>query len=76
MTKQVHEAYLMALTDERAILRQAIQDGEHIPQLARDMLANCKATMARGWSGDMAHYMRGSVDFWANQVKKWSKCDA
>lgn len=72
MAKEVHESYLMAISDERAILRQAILDGENIPQLARDMLANCKATLAKGWSGDMAQYMRGSVDFWSNQVKKWS----
>jgi hypothetical protein len=65
----VHEAYLMALRDERAPLKQAITDGDSLPELARDMLANIKATYSRGWSGDMAHYMRGSRDFWENQVK-------
>jgi len=65
----VHEAYLMALCDERALLKQAIADGESLPELARDMLANIEATYARGWAGNMAHYMRGSRDFWKNQVK-------
>lgn len=73
MSQVVHEAYLMALSDERSILRQAVADGEDIGKLARDMLESCNATMARGWSGDMADYVRGSRDFWANQVRKWGK---
>jgi hypothetical protein len=65
----VHEMYMEALRDERAILKRAIAEGDNIAELAREMLDNCKRTLARGWSGDMAHYMRGSRDFWANQVK-------
>jgi hypothetical protein len=73
MSKAIHEAYLLAITDERAILRKAMQDGEDIPSLASEMLESCKRTMAQGWAGDMAHYMRGSRDFWQTQVNKWSK---
>lgn len=69
--KTVHQSYLMALTDERAILKQAIADGEDIATLARDMLANCNATLRKGWSGDMLQYMRGTRDFWALQASKY-----
>ena len=73
MTKTVTDTYLMAITDERAVLKQAIADGEtDLAQLARDMLANIEATYARGWSGEMAEYMRGSRDFWRNQAKKYA----
>ena len=60
----------MALTVEGAILKYAIAAGDDIAELARDMLNSAKRTRAMGWSGEMADYMRGSVDFWANQVKK------
>ena len=69
MKKVYHQSYLDALRDERAILNKAIADGDNIAELARDMLASTKAALAGGWSADMAHYMRGSRDFWANQAK-------
>ena len=73
MTKTVSSTYLMALTNGRAVLKQAIADGEtDLAQLARDMLANIETTYARGWSGEMAEYMRGSRDFWLNQVNKYA----
>lgn len=68
--KEVSSSYIMALTDERAILKEAIAAGANIAELARDMLASIERTRAMGWSGEMADYMRGSVDFWTNQVKK------
>lgn len=68
--KEVSSSYIMALTDERAILKEAIAAGVNIADLARDMLASIERTRAMGWSGDMADYMRGSVDFWTNQAKK------
>lgn len=70
--KEVSSSYIMALTDERAILKEAIAAGDDIAQLARDMLTSAKRVRAQGWSGDMADYMRGSVDFWTNQVKKYA----
>lgn len=74
MTAQtVTQSYLSGMADERAILRQAIADGEtDLAGLARDMLDNIDRTIARGWSGEMAEYMRGSRDFWRHQVKKYA----
>lgn len=72
-TQTVSQSYLDGIADERAILRQAIADGEtDLAALARDMLDNINRTIARGWSGEMAEYMRGSRDFWRNQVKKYA----
>ena len=68
--KEVSSSYIMALTDERALLKDAIAAGDNIAELARDMLVSAKRVRAQGWSGEMAEYMRGSVDFWANQVEK------
>lgn len=70
--KQVSETYLMALMDERAILKDAVAAGDNIASLAREMLDSAKRVRAQGWSGEMAEYTRGSVDFWANQVRKYS----
>ena len=69
----VHEAYLMALRDEREILTRARADGEDIPSLARAMLETCERMAKQGYGGDMAHYVRGSRDFWRNQVKLATK---
>lgn len=72
-TQTVSQSYLDGIRDERAILRQAIADGEtDLAALARDMLDNINRTIAQGWSGEMAEYMRGSRDFWRNQVKKYA----
>lgn len=72
-TQTVSQSYLDGIADERAILRQAIADGEtDLAALARDMLDNINRTIAQGWSGEMAEYMRGSRDFWRNQVKKYA----
>lgn len=69
----VSQSYLDGISDERAILRQAIADGEtDLAGLARDMLDNINRTIARGWSGEMAEYMRGSRDFWRHQLKKYA----
>lgn len=72
-TQTVSQSYLDGIRDERAVLRQAIADGEtDLAALARDMLDNISRTIAQGWSGEMAEYMRGSRDFWRNQVKKYA----
>jgi hypothetical protein len=68
----VSSTYLDALRDERDILNRAKADGECMATLARDMLANCEATLARGWSGPMLDYMRGGRDFWRNQARKYA----
>lgn len=69
----VSQSYLDGIQDERAILRQAIADGEtDLAGFARDMLDNINRTIAQGWSGEMAEYMRGSRDFWRNQAKKYA----
>lgn len=71
---KVSQAYLMGIRDEREILEAEIAAGEtDLPKLAEDMLASVKRTLAQGFAGEMAQYMRGSRDFWANQVKKHRK---
>lgn len=73
----VSAAYLLGLSDERALLRDMVQRGEYVPAVdAPAMLATAKATRARGWSGDMAEYMRASVDFWAGQCAKLERAGA
>lgn len=67
----VTSSYLDGIRDERDLLRQCIADGEpDLAALARDMLDNIERTIEQGWSGPMADYMRGSRDFWRNQIKK------
>ena len=68
----VSSSYLDALRDERDILNRAEADGECLATLARNMLANCEATLARGWSGHMLDYMRARRDFWRNQARKYA----
>ena len=72
-TQTVSQSYLDGVADERAFLRRAIADGEaDLAGLAREMLDTINRAVARGWSGEIAEYMRGSRDFWRNQVKKYA----
>lgn len=68
--KTVSQAYLDALIDERALLNRLKAEGGLDLHSARGILANCKATRARGWTGEIAESMRASADFWRLQVKK------
>lgn len=74
MTNQtVSSAYLMGITDERQLLNSDAEEFAKDPlAYSRDMLTGVKRTLARGFSGDMAEYVRGSRDFWSNQVRKYS----
>ena len=65
----VHAAYLMALRDERETLNDMKARGENVAIEARAMLATCEACLKQGFGGDMLEYMRGSRDFWRNQIK-------
>lgn len=67
--KTVSQAYLMGLSDERGLLRDMVKRGENLATEAPAMLASVESTLARGFSGDMAEYMRGSRDFWRHQCK-------
>jgi len=67
----VTQAYLLGIRDERAVLREMQARGEYDPAIdAPAMLASIEQTRARGFSGDMAEYMRGGLDFWRGQVAK------
>lgn len=74
MTHQtVTAAYLMGIKDERELLQQERDEFTNDPLgFSRDMLASARLTLNQGFSGDMAEYMRGSRDFWSNQVRKYS----
>lgn len=68
--QSVSQSYLQAIRDERQLLREMQARGDY--EARRDapaMLDTIKRTMAQGFSGDMADYMRGSRDFWRNQCK-------
>lgn len=69
-SKPVTQAYLLALSDERALLRDMAARGDDLAIEAPAMLASAKAQQGRGYAGDMADYIRGSVDFWRNQCAK------
>jgi hypothetical protein len=71
MTHQtVSQAYLMGIHDERELLQQERDEFARDPLgFASEMLASAQLTLAQGFSGEMAEYMRGSRDFWANQVR-------
>lgn len=69
-TQTVTEAYLMGIRDERQILKAEIAAGEtDLLGFSRSMLASVEATRKQGFGGEMAEYMKGSRDFWRNQVK-------
>lgn len=71
--KTVSEAYLMGIRDERELLQQDADEFARDPlAFSKAMLASVRLTLNQGYSGDMAEYMRGSRDFWANQVRKFS----
>ena len=68
--RTVSEAYLMGIRDERRLYKILQAEGADMRVEARSLLTNIKATLAEGFSGEMAEYMRGSRDFWANQVRR------
>lgn len=66
----ISSAYLMGIRDERALLRDMQARGEYDARRdSRAMLATIESTLAEGFSGEMADYMRGGRDFWRNQCK-------
>ena len=73
----VTQAYLLGIRDERALMREMQARGEYDPAIdAPAMLASVQRTKARGFSGDMAEYMRGGIDFWRGQVAKLKRAQA
>jgi hypothetical protein len=70
MTKTVTQAYLLGIRDEREFF-SSLPPAERIAD-ASLYLDNIERTLNEGFSGDMAEYMRGSRDFWRNQIRKHS----
>lgn len=66
----VSEAYVLGIRDERQLLNEAKARGEYDRDFALAVLDSVRQTMRQGFSGEMRDYMRGSRDFWANQIKK------
>lgn len=67
----VSQAYLLGIRDERELLERERAEYERDPLgFSREMLASVNLTRGQGFSGDMAEFMRGSRDFWRNQVSK------
>ena len=66
----VTASYLLGIRDERALLREMVARGDDLAREAPAMLASIEATLARGFSGETAEYMRGGRDFWRNQCAK------
>lgn len=66
-------AYIAAIADERAMLRAMQERGEYdAASDAPGFLANCEATLRRGFSGELADSLRGARDFWRGQCAKLS----
>ena len=68
--QSVSQSYLQAIRDEGSSCvkcRRAATMRRGAMRLPCSTLS--KRTMAQGFSGDMADYMRGSRDFWRNQCK-------
>jgi hypothetical protein len=64
------QAYFMGIRDERALMREMQARGEYEPKRdAPAMLDTIQRTLAQGYAGEMADYMRGGRDFWRNQCK-------
>jgi hypothetical protein len=64
----ISQAYLLGIQDERALLRDLQSRGEYDAHLDAPAMLAAERTLARGFAGAMAEYMRGSRDFWRNQV--------
>lgn len=62
--KMVTQAYLLGVKEGREFLRAFPETDP------RDMVEAITRTLAEGFSGDMAEFMRGERDFWKNQAKR------
>jgi type VI protein secretion system component VasF len=65
----VTQAYVMGITDARALWRQFERDGIANLETARDALKNCEDCLAMGFAGDVREMLKGERDFFRQRVK-------
>jgi hypothetical protein len=68
--KTVSQAYLLGISEGRAMLGRFEADGMADLATFKAELANCEAMLRQGFSGDMRQCCLGERDFWRNQVKQ------
>lgn len=77
MSQTVSQAYLIGISEGRALLRQFQLDGIATRDTFAAALANCEALLRQGFAGEMRDCFRGERDFWRGQCAKFGKeyCD-
>lgn len=69
----VTAAYLLGISEGRALLRQIERDGIAERDTFRAALANVEARLGQGFSGDTGDTLRGERDFWRARLAREGK---
>lgn len=69
--KTVSQAYLLGISEGRALLRLFKADGIADLNTFKAALANCEALL--GFAGDTRDCIKGERDFWRNQISKMER---
>lgn len=72
MSAPVTQAYLLGISEGRALLRLFQADGIADLETFRAALANAEALYACGFASEMRDTLRGERDFWRAQVRRAS----
>lgn len=72
MSQVYTHAYLMGIRDGRALLATHERATGSFCTLedARQFLANCKACLAMGFTGETRDAIKGEADFWRGWIKR------
>ncbi len=67
--RTVSQAYVMGISEGRAMWRQLERDGIADLQHARECLGHVRECLAMGFAGDVRDMMKGERDFWLQRIK-------
>jgi hypothetical protein len=67
--KTVSQAYVMGISEGRALWRTFEAQGIANLETAREALANCETCLGMGFAADARDMLKGERDFWRQRVK-------